>query len=325
MIQLVHSTEKYLILAHGKQLTALEDGKTVKQTDENFLDSKIVSIGSHKDTLAVGTMLKSIVLISLKTWQVLATYKSPKKTTKLIFTPSGDLLASDKFGDVYKYSNSKPRLLVGHVSILTDLVFSHDKRHLITADRDEKIRISEWPNTFVIERFLLGHTQYVSSLAYLGHHLVSGGGDPFLIFWNEDGTIHKQAGLEDDKINVLGLRVLDKEVAVAIEKLDKILLVDAEGEIRTLELESTPAAICVHKKHLYVTLENGGIFTTDPKQAEALKALELKEELDPVSKMRKFSQWHPVKRELGEDYEAKKQENERLIRKRGGRKKQKAE
>jgi tRNA (guanine-N(7)-)-methyltransferase subunit TRM82 len=67
------------------------------------------------------------------------------------------------------------RLIAGHVSMLFDIVsntlhmvhnklaqvLSSDEKYLISCDRDEKIRVSHFPNAFDIEAYCLGHTEWV--------------------------------------------------------------------------------------------------------------------------------------------------------------------
>ena len=87
------------------------------------------------------------------------------------------------------------QLLLGHVSLLTDLAYvkvSHNlskpREYILTADRDEHIRVSRGiPQTHIIEGFCLGHTQFVSKICILepkSHLLVSGGGDDYLLLWS---------------------------------------------------------------------------------------------------------------------------------------------
>lgn len=81
-------------------------------------------------------------------------------------------------------------LLLGHVSMLTDLVMGEKdgRRYIITADRDEHIRVSRHiPQAHVIEGFCLGHTEFVSAMTIpstRGEVLISGGGDADIFVWD---------------------------------------------------------------------------------------------------------------------------------------------
>lgn len=87
------------------------------------------------------------------------------------------------------------KLLLGHVSMLTDVVYAtrgvvelgeKQRGYIITADRDEHIRISRGPpQSHVIEGYCLGHKQFVSKLFLIPGTdlLVSGGGDDWLGIW----------------------------------------------------------------------------------------------------------------------------------------------
>jgi WD40 repeat protein len=45
-------------------------------------------------------------------------------------------------------------------------VLAPNGNYILTADRDEKIRVSQYPKTYNIETFCLGHTEYASSHCY---------------------------------------------------------------------------------------------------------------------------------------------------------------
>ncbi|KAL8846288.1 MAG: hypothetical protein Q9221_008619 [Calogaya cf. arnoldii] len=89
-------------------------------------------------------------------------------------------------------------LLFGHVSLLTDLICvsiprttsanPQDRTYIISADRDEHIRVSRgMPQAHIIEGFCLGHTQFVSRLCIPSWNpqiLISGGGDDYLLVWD---------------------------------------------------------------------------------------------------------------------------------------------
>lgn len=50
-------------------------------------------------------------------------------------------------------------------SIVTGLAIVDGGRRLASCDRDEKVRVSRWPTTCLIDSFCLGHTEYVAAVA----------------------------------------------------------------------------------------------------------------------------------------------------------------
>lgn len=106
---------------------------------------------------------------------------------------------------------------------------SPDSTYIISADRDEKIRVSCYPHTFETIHFLLGHTQFISSLLVLSpNRLISGGGDNFLILWDYlTGKEISRVGLDclRGKIGIgcdgekNGVDGEGKEMKIAVRKL----------------------------------------------------------------------------------------------------------
>lgn len=98
------------------------------------------------------------------------------------------LLAGDMAGDANAFSlddqQPRQRLLLGHTaSMLTRLCMSN--KYLLTADRDEKIRISSFPQTYVIEGFLLGHEAYITAIDATTSGLVAtSSGDCSIRLWS---------------------------------------------------------------------------------------------------------------------------------------------
>lgn len=90
------------------------------------------------------------------------------------------------------------KLLLGHVSLLTDLVCvgvdeddspsNRRRKYIITSDRDEHIRISRGiPQAHIIEGYCQGHTDFISKICVLKNKrqlLISGGGDGHLLVWD---------------------------------------------------------------------------------------------------------------------------------------------
>jgi len=132
---------------------------------------------------------------------ILVSRELPKRPTQVAFTKDAQtILVSDKFGDVFRYAwclvpfiffkeNSYPfefvrpemkaardefashenpsdgQLILGHASPLTSFVLSHDEKYIITADRDEHIRVSWYPEGYNIEMYCLGHRKWVLCLS----------------------------------------------------------------------------------------------------------------------------------------------------------------
>lgn len=64
--------------------------------------------------------------------------------------------------DTASHENSSGGTLVlGHTSLLTSFLLSVDEKYILTADRDEHIRVSWYPQGYCIESYCLGHKKYV--------------------------------------------------------------------------------------------------------------------------------------------------------------------
>lgn len=119
----------------------------------------------------------------------------PKRPCSISIDDS-DIVVADKFGDVYSIKiDSEPPVsekslvpILGHVSMLSeDLVVPfNNKKFILTSDRDEHIKVSNYPKSYVVKNWLFGHREYVSELHIPQSNpelLISGGGDDFLCLW----------------------------------------------------------------------------------------------------------------------------------------------
>ena len=104
-------------------------------------------------------------------------------------------------------------------------VLTRDKKYLISSDRDEKIRVSRYPHSFVIESYLLGHTDYIAGFQVIEQAsplLVSGSGDGTLRLWN----MLSGAELQCITLSENGEQTV---VPVAYDSASELLLVVLEG------------------------------------------------------------------------------------------------
>lgn len=137
------------------------------------------------------------------------------------------------------------QILLGHVSMLTDVAFvsfpveSGMRNYILTADRDEHIRVSRGPpQAHIIEGFCLGHTAFVNKLCvprWAPEYLVSGGGDSYLLVWKwAEGRILQKVSLvdqlSDDEVAVRGIWAVSLEADGASGPLN-IIFVALEGYI----------------------------------------------------------------------------------------------
>uniref|UniRef100_A0A0N5C298 WD_REPEATS_REGION domain-containing protein n=1 Tax=Strongyloides papillosus TaxID=174720 RepID=A0A0N5C298_STREA len=81
--------------------------------------------------------------------------------------------------------------LVGHISMILDFDINANDTLIFTGDRDEKIKVCRYPDSYVIERMLLGHQGYISTVISLPNNkLLSGGSDGNVFIWDvESGKI----------------------------------------------------------------------------------------------------------------------------------------
>ncbi|KAM5126661.1 tRNA (guanine-N(7)-)-methyltransferase non-catalytic subunit wdr4-like, partial [Mantella aurantiaca] len=127
---------------------------------------------------------KRLVLFRAEpTWERVSVRWVSRRCTAVTFSPcEGYVLVADKSGDVFSFSVRRDQeegsLELGHLSMLLDVVVTPDGRCIISGDRDEKIRVSQWEAPHVISAFCLGHTEFVSQLLALPERIISSCLDP---------------------------------------------------------------------------------------------------------------------------------------------------
>ena len=133
---------------------------------------------------------------------VLGSILHSKRPTAIVYTESlaldsvsgntglrSALVVSDKAGLIWGMDVplfSKHVLLAGHTaSVITDM--TTDGTFIATADRDEKVRISNFPRLDTLQAFCMAHTNVVTSISFVNHEtqklLVSCGWDHKLCLW----------------------------------------------------------------------------------------------------------------------------------------------
>ncbi|CAG8509546.1 19171_t:CDS:10 [Dentiscutata erythropus] len=217
-----HLTRNLLILVYGSHFQALDTstGAIIASTRTLYSDNtdtipqikyitpttdgqeaSIRAIAFHNKVDGDGSLLASsgedklLKVWDIKEWRLLSSRPVPKRVVSIALSEDGSqIVTADKFGDVYSYPTNPPEhientstLLLGHVSMVTDMVLTPNNKFVITADRDEHIRVSQFPKGYNIESYCFGHTQFLSKLHILpwdSDLLLSAGGDDFIALWD---------------------------------------------------------------------------------------------------------------------------------------------
>ncbi|XP_012260961.2 tRNA (guanine-N(7)-)-methyltransferase non-catalytic subunit wdr4 [Athalia rosae] len=150
-----------------------------------------VSYSRDGEYFLVCTNRKQLCLYRRKNRTLVSNRTLVRAASRVKFTADNDIVVADKSGDAYVYSTSKPEeagtSLLGHLSMLLDVMVTEDLKYIITTDRDEKIRVSMYPNCYNILSYCLGHEKFVTNVKELPHDksiLVSSSGDGCLKFWD---------------------------------------------------------------------------------------------------------------------------------------------
>ncbi|CAF0861196.1 unnamed protein product [Adineta ricciae] len=176
--------------------------KTNDDDDENTsdLNRNLVKFTPDGQKLVINGQNKQIYIYipsdDKKTyWQLQRIITVIKRASALDLT-NDFLLIADKSGDVYQTDLSTTNnvtltgenCLMGHLSMLLDVAFvrtNDEQEYILTADRDEKIRLSHYPNAYNIEGYCLGHTEFVSHVKLIdSNRILSASGDGTLRLWH---------------------------------------------------------------------------------------------------------------------------------------------
>jgi len=169
----------------------------IEDDDDNTsdLNRNLIKFTPNGQKLAINGQNKQIYIYIPSDYELTKTYWqlqriiTVKKRASALDLTNEFLLIADKTGDVYKTDLSIDNNLVltsddcimGHLSMLLDIVFIHtneNQQFILTADRDEKIRLSHYPNAYNIQGYCLGHREFVSYIKLIDqNHIISASGD----------------------------------------------------------------------------------------------------------------------------------------------------
>ena len=163
------------------------------------------------------------------------------------------------------------KLLLGHVSMLTDVchasreVDGKIRNYIITADRDEHVRVSRGiPQAHIIEGYCLGHKEFISKVCLVSGQdlLVSGGGDDWLGVWDwQSYTLRASIDVKGRFASAAKMSSSGMDDKVAISGLWTVPLGDSGNSALVVASERAPALCIIACSSL--TQENPAITMVD--------------------------------------------------------------
>ncbi|KAG0261532.1 hypothetical protein BG011_000938 [Mortierella polycephala] len=277
---------------------------TPDAAQENKARVQVLAFSRDGAYLATAADDKVMKIWDTESWKCLGTRTLIRRSNALEFNKDGShVVTADKFGDIYNMVRDIPDVvapvktaetsadaegdedegeqpILGHVSMATDLALTKDNKYIITADRDEHIRVSQYPKGHNIETYCLGHTSFVTNIKMLPgepqKYLISGAGDATVRVWEFlKGQEVQTFGIRDalgmppaepdaeEDVAVFSLAICEKKnhIAVIMEKESRLLILQwnepaAKVELfKVLELEGKPTSADYDRSgNLWVTI-----------------------------------------------------------------------
>lgn len=184
-----NDTENFIILPSLESNSKIDVHNNVDIETYHMITS--VTFSEDGRYFAVCANRKQLCLYETKDMKLLSNRTLTRAVSKIRFSSNNDVVVADKAGDAYLFSTSSPMengtLILGHLSMLLDVLVTQDMKYILTTDRDEKIRVSMFPNCYNIVSYCLGHTKFVTNISELPSDksiLISCGGDGNLKLWD---------------------------------------------------------------------------------------------------------------------------------------------
>lgn len=244
-----------------------------------------VSFSKTNNLFVAATQNKQVVVYD-ENFDVLMNFTLNRAASKIRFAPGNDLLVADKTGDTFLYklgNDAHSDLILGHLSMLLDVLVSDCGKFIVTCDRDEKIRVSFYPNAYNIVSYCLGHREFVTNIEIIDNRLISASGDGTVRLWDylsgkqldyvstnefvEDKVLLEEftkimdgESVEITALPVTDMQVFENIVVVSVVNYNNLIVfVVSENRIKFLQHVKVGAQVIAFSlnKNLVILTKNG--------------------------------------------------------------------
>jgi len=273
------------IFSHGSLVVLVSFNILIPVTLEREINVKeghtdLVTCGAFSEDGSLFVSVaddKKLILWDALNWTMISTLTVVKKATCVMIV-NGNVVWCDKFGSVYSIpcdkisddhvengKNKNYKLLLGHYSWITAMGIYDG--YIFTGDKDNKIRVSRFPQSYDIHGYCFGHSQFVSCLLIpeKNNWIISGGGDGTMRLYDYNSCEELQSifvcdeeysivySIKYDGVNILAVIIEGKKL-IQLYSLNQSL--PYFSLISNIELPDFPYSIEFVKDSFWISQSN---------------------------------------------------------------------
>lgn len=186
-----------MLISYGHNVHIITKCQMTKWTsrNEDILKDEginIIEISKCHTLFAVIINNKELCVVNIHSLQLICSKNLEKKVNALSFIDNNEsILCSFKNGATKRFIINTQKLehMFGHVSVIFESSVTCNEDYIATCDRDQRIRISHYPNFFDIQSFCLhSHSAVISAKfsPFINNLLVSCNQEGYICLWNSD-------------------------------------------------------------------------------------------------------------------------------------------
>lgn len=235
----------------------LDSALIVAYRDDTWVveEERLVGAAASGPWVVTVAATKSVKCYKLADSAHVATGLVPRRPNAVAMAPGAALVACGADLFALKLPDlASCTFCLGHSSsVITGVACCGD--FVATCDRNEKVRISRWPQCAVIEAYCLGHSAFVTRCAFLEAGLAAScGGDGTVRLWDASGDERARADIDSAVCTCLAAR--RDAVAVGFAKANEVRVYDDELFVGSVLVVPSPAIDVVFVEDALLVLVN---------------------------------------------------------------------